>query len=243
MPADIHRILVVDDEVDLVESIAYSLKKGGYAVDVSHNGKEALSVAFSTKPDLILLDVMLPEVPGTEVAARLRTNPITASVPIIMLTAKGEEVDQLVGLAVGADDYIAKPFSMRVLMARIAALLRRADRSPPAQGNQLHANGIVINLDTHEVRVDGELAHLTLTEFRILAALLQTRDKVLSRTALMTRAMGPGVTVTDRTIDVHITAIRRKLGPHAGIIETVRGVGYRVLPTAPKNPASHDASS
>lgn len=242
MPPATPRILIVDDEVDLVESIAYSLKKGGYEVAVSHNGKEALAVAISARPDLVLLDVMLPELPGTEVAARLRTNPATATIPIIMLTAKGEEVDQLVGLAVGADDYIAKPFSMRVLMARIAALLRRADRAAPPEGNLLRAQGVCINLDTHDVRVDDAPAHLTLSEYRILAALIQGQGRVLTRAALISRAMGPGVMVTDRTIDVHITALRRKLGAYAPMIETVRGVGYRIMPGT-DIPGSADASS
>ena len=143
-----------------------------------------------------------------------------------MLTAKAEEVDQLVGLTVGADDYITKPFSVKVLVARIEAVLRRSNKSWSDQ-KALTLGPIEVNLETHEVMVDAQPVKLTLTEFRILASLVQAAGRVLSRSVLMSKAMGPGVTVTDRTIDVHVTAIRKKLEGHAGIIKTVRGVGYR----------------
>lgn len=224
-------ILVVDDERDLVESLVYTLGKAGYQTAVAATGRAALDAVASRRPDLVLLDIMLPELSGTEVAARLRTNPQTADLPIVMLTAKGEEVDQIVGLTVGADDYIPKPFSMKVLLARIEAVLRRSGRSSaPAEQRLLSMGPVQVNLETHEASVDGELVKLTLTEFRLLASLIQASGRVLSRGVLMSKAMGPGVMVTERTIDVHVTAIRKKLGPASPIIKTVRGVGYRATP-------------
>jgi two-component system phosphate regulon response regulator PhoB len=222
-------ILVVDDENDLVELLMYNLAKAGYAPRSARNGRQALEQVAQKIPDLIVLDIMLPELTGTEITSRLRTNPATAHIPIVMLTAKGEEVDQIVGLTVGADDYITKPFSMKVLLARVDAVLRRT--SPAARGDvptiALRMGPIEIDPDTHQVTVDAQPIKLTLTEFRLLAALVQANGKVLNRAILMAKAMGPGVTVTERTIDVHVTSIRKKLGEHANIIKTVRGVGYR----------------
>lgn len=220
-------VLIVEDEKELAELVAYNARKAGYETTLAHSGRAALDAVAQNMPDLVLLDVMLPELSGTEVAGRLRANPATAALPIIMLTAKGEEVDQLVGLTVGADDYIPKPFSMKVLMARMEAVLRRSQRAT-ANRRSLSLGGVEVDLETHECFVDGEPAKLTLTEFRLLSALMQAGERVLSRSTLMARAMGPGVTVTERTIDVHVTSIRKKLGARAGIVKTVRGVGYRV---------------
>jgi two-component system phosphate regulon response regulator PhoB len=219
-------VLVVDDERELAELLAINLSRAGYRTTVVHDGRSALARARELRPDLILLDVMLPELTGTEVAARIRTDPATSGIPIIMLTAKSEEIDQLVGLTVGADDYITKPFSVKVLLARVEAVLRRASRAGPEDA-PLRLAGVQIDLATHEVTVDGEPARLTLTEFRLLAALAQANGRVLTRHHLMSKAMGPGVTVTERTIDVHMTAIRKKLGKYGSLIRTVRGVGYR----------------
>jgi two-component system phosphate regulon response regulator PhoB len=220
-------ILIVDDERDLVELVGYNLKKAGFDISVAFNGKQALDLIAKRLPDLILLDVMLPELSGTEVASRIRSNPHTAGIPIIMLTAKGEEVDQIVGLTVGADDYIPKPFSMKVLTARVQALLRRTARSD-SSASLLQVGEVTLNLETHQVHRGGETIKLTLTEFKLLAALAQESGRVLNRQRLIARAMGAGVTVTERTIDVHMTAIRKKLGPTCPIIKTIRGVGYRV---------------
>jgi DNA-binding response OmpR family regulator len=226
-------ILVVEDEKDLAELLQYNLRRAGYDVQIVGNGRTALEAVAARKPDLILLDIMLPELSGTEVASRLRSNAATASIPIIMLTAKGEEVDQIVGLTVGADDYVTKPYSTKVLMARIEAILRRSARGSAASSANLASLGPVsINSDTHEAFVNGEAIKLTLTEFRLLASLVQANGRVLTRAALMNRAMGHGVTVTERTIDVHVTAIRKKLGVHSGMIRTVRGVGYRITEQA-----------
>lgn len=223
-------ILIVDDERDLVELLTLNLQKAGYQTSFALNGRQALAALDASIPDLILLDLMLPELSGIEVARRIRTGPRTADVPIIMLTAKGTEADQLAGLNVGADDYVAKPFSMRVLLARIEAVLRRIATpagSPP--GKLLTLGGIVLDTQTHQATVDDQPIKLTLTEFRLLCALIQASGRILSRAVLMQKAMGPGVTVTERTIDVHVTAIRKKLGSHAGKIKTVRGVGYRMV--------------
>ena len=220
-------ILIVDDERDLVELVGYNLRKAGFDIAVAFTGRQALESVARRAPDLILLDVMLPELSGTEVASRIRSNPQTASIPIIMLTAKSEEVDQIVGLTVGADDYIPKPFSMKVLTARVQALLRRVARSNVGDAN-LRFGDLSINLETHEVLLADEPVKLTLTEFKLLAALAQESDKVLNRQRLIAKAMGAGVTVTERTIDVHMTSIRKKLGAASGIIKTIRGVGYRL---------------
>lgn len=222
-------ILVVEDERDLSDLIVYNLKKAGFDAHAVSNGRLALESLTDRIPDLILLDVMLPELSGTEVASRLRSSPATAHIPIIMLTAKGDEVDQLVGLKVGADDYIPKPFSIKLVIARIEAVLRRSDRSMGGS-RTVEMAGVSINNDTHEISVDGEAVKMTLTEFRLLAALIEAGGRVLSRSVLMGRAMGPGITVTERTIDVHLTAVRKKLGKKAGIVKTVRGVGYRATP-------------
>lgn len=227
--SDRHHLLVVEDDRDLSELLSYNLSRAGYEVSVASTGKKALDMIATRHPDLILLDIMLPEVSGTDIARFVRSTPATAWIPIIYLTAKGTESDQIAGLAGGADDYIAKPFSMKVVIARIEALLRRAVRSQAAD-RSLVMGRVRIDFDTHEVFVAGEEAKLTLTEFRLLAALLQAGGRVLSRGALIDRAMGPGVAVTERTIDVHLTAVRRKLGDQAGLIKTVRGLGYRATP-------------
>lgn len=224
------RILVVEDQRDLAEMLVYNLERAGFAATAVHDGRAALQeLEKGQLPDLMLLDVMLPELSGTEVAARVRANSRTANLPIIMLTAKTEEVDQLVGLTIGADDYITKPFSTKVLLARIEAVLRRMrlPATPPAPENSLRLGTVELNLDTHQATVSGELVRLTLTEFRLLAALLAGKGRVLSRSHLISQAMGPGILVTERTIDVHMTAIRKKLGEAGSLIHTVRGVGYR----------------
>ncbi|MGD9790196.1 MAG: response regulator [Phycisphaerales bacterium] len=219
-------ILIVEDERDLADLIAYNLEKAGYATSVANAGRRALEIVEQTPPDLIILDLMLPELSGTEIATRLRSTPRSASIPIIMLTAKTSEAEQLTGLALGADDYITKPCSMKVLAARVAAVLRRSE-STPKPDSALRLGPISVDLTTHEAQVNAQTLKLTLTEFRLLASLLQAGGRVLSRAALMSKAMGPGVTVTERTIDVHITAIRKKLGASGSMIRTVRGVGYR----------------
>lgn len=220
------RILVVEDERDLADMLVYNLRLVGFEATAVHDGRTAWEAVLQDRPDLVILDLMIPELSGTEVASRIRTNPATTSIPIIMLTAKSDEIDQVVGLTVGADDYVTKPFSFKVLKARIDAVLRRAAHTTTT-GSVLRLGPITLNLETHEVSVGGQATHLTLTEFRLLAAMIQAGGRVLSRQHLMSRAMGPGITVTERTIDVHVTSIRKKLGEHADLVRTVRGVGYR----------------
>lgn len=226
------RILVVEDEKDIVEMISYNLKRNGYDPVIARDGNEALAAVARETPDLVLLDLMLPGIDGTEVARRLKSDPETASLPIIMLTAKSEETDVVVGLTLGADDYVTKPFSIKILLARMANVLRRGEGpSTPASGEILRAGPLSIDTSRHEVLLNDEPVKLTLTEFRLLAALVNARGRVLTRNTLMDKAMGEGIFVTDRAIDVHVTAIRKKLGEHAWLVHTVRGVGYRLLET------------
>jgi DNA-binding response OmpR family regulator len=227
-------ILVVDDEKDLVDLIAYNLQRNGYGVLSAHNGNDALEIAQRERPDLVVLDLMLPGVDGTEVARRLKADSRTASVPIVMLTAKGEETDVVVGLTLGADDYVTKPFSMKILLARLSTVLRRAEQAAAGaaagagEGGLLKAGPLTIDTAKHEVLVNGEPVRLTLTEFKLLTALVAARGRVLTRDQLMDKAMGADVFVTDRAIDVHVTSIRKKLGSANWLVRTVRGVGYRL---------------
>jgi DNA-binding response OmpR family regulator len=222
------RILIIEDELDMAELIAMRLKKEGYAVDVAHDGAEGLKQAQASPPDLILLDLMLPGMSGTDVAQQIRNDPRTSSVPIIMATAKSEESDVVVGLHLGADDYVTKPFSMSVLAARVGAVLRRSGSNGGNGKGHIKVGPIRIDRDRHEVNVDGEQVKLTLTEFRLLAALAAARGRVLTRNQLIDQAIGMDAVVTDRTIDVHLTSLRRKLGDGRKYLKTVRGVGYRM---------------
>jgi two-component system phosphate regulon response regulator PhoB len=218
-------IMVVEDENDLAELVCFHLEKEGYACRKFNDGSQALAEVKRQTPDLILLDRMLPKTPGDEVAIRLKRDPRTAHIPIIMLTAKAEETDQLVGFALGADDYIAKPFSMKLLVARVAAVLRRREAAEQ-EGETMSVGPITLDRSRHEVTIDGSPVQLTATEFRVLAALMGARGRVLDRDQLIDTVLGSGVAVTNRTIDVHVAALRKKFGLAAGWIQTVRGVGY-----------------
>ena len=222
------KILVVDDERDLVELISLNLTRNGYEVVPAYDGTTGLDSARKHKPDLIIMDVMMPGLSGRDVTMALKQDADTAHIPILMLTAKTEETDIIVGLSMGADDYVTKPFSMKVLMARVAAVLRRKAAAEPSQ-TMLSTGPVVIDQSKHEVTVQGKPINLTPTEFKLLTALVGARGRVLSRDQLMDRAMGTDVFVTDRAIDVHITAVRKKLNDYAWMIHTVRGVGYRLL--------------
>jgi DNA-binding response OmpR family regulator len=226
------RILVVDDERDIVDLVRYNLNKNGYEALVATDGQQALQMAAREMPDLIILDLMLPGLHGTEVARRLKADARTAQIPIVMLTAKGEETDVVVGLTLGADDYVTKPFSIKILLARLATVLRRADAGGAESVPALKAGPLAIDTSKHEVTIEGESVKLTLTEFKLLCALVGARGRVLTRDQLMDKAMGADVFVTDRAIDVHITAIRKKLGKANWLVHTVRGVGYRLRESA-----------
>lgn len=218
-------ILIVEDEADLAEVLCYHLEREGYACRQAPDGALALAEVRRQVPDLIVLDRMLPKASGDEVVVRLKRDPQTASIPVIMLTAKAEETDELVGFALGADDYVTKPFSPKLLLARIAAVLRRREAAT-GEAEVLSAGPITLDRSRHEVTVSGSPVALTATEFRVLAALMAARGRVLDRTQLIDTVLGSGVAVTNRTIDVHIAALRKKLGSAAGWIQTVRGVGY-----------------
>lgn len=218
-------ILIVEDENDLADLLVYHLQKEGYQCRRAADGDRALAEAHRQPPDLVLLDRMLPKLSGDEVATRLKRDARTAHVPIIMLTAKAEDTDELVGFALGADDYVRKPFSIKLVLARISAVLRR-ERRAAAETEALSGGPIVLDRGRHEVTADGVRVELTAMEFRILAALMTARGRVLSRDQLIDETLGPGATVTSRTMDVHIAALRRKLGEAGGCIQTIRGVGY-----------------
>ncbi len=227
-------ILVVEDETDLANTLSYHLKRGGFACRLAGDGQTALAEAQRQPPDLILLDRMLPRMSGDDVAMRLRSDPRTARIPIIMLTAKAEESDELVGFALGTDDYVRKPFSIKLLLARIQALLRRQEET--TQPAEVLAEGpFVLDRGRHEVTLDGRPVVLTPMEFRLLGVMMTARGRVLSRNQLIDAVLGTGAAVTDRTIDVHVASLRKKLEPAGNWIQTIRGVGYafRVPPEEP----------
>jgi len=224
-------ILVVDDEPDLVEVVRYNLEQAHYRVVTATSGSAALKQARKANPDLIVLDIMLPDLFGTEVCRTLRTDPRTRAIPIIFLSAKGEEVDRIVGLELGADDYLTKPFSPRELVLRISAILRRATTSDGEHDTTLvEAGQIRLDADSHQVWVAGTDVELTATEFRLLETLLRHPGRVFSRDQLLDRVWGITAEVTTRTVDTHINRLRDRLGAHAEQVETVRGVGYRLRP-------------
>jgi len=219
-------VLVIDDEKDLLELVRYNLTKEGYDVIAAQKGEAGLEIAFQHKPDLILLDVMMPGMDGLEVCRRLRGDERTGRIPLIMLTARGAESDRVVGLELGADDYVTKPFSPRELIARVRAVMRRVHAAAEPREVRRHGD-LVLDSGRHEVTYRGKPIPLTATEFRILEYLLSRPGRVLSRSDILESALGDDVAVTDRTVDVHVTAIRRKLGRAGELLETVRGFGYR----------------
>lgn len=221
------RILVVDDEDDLCEILKFNLETEGYAVDTASSGEEALERVASTDYQLILLDVMMGGMSGFAVARRLRDDDRTSHIPIIFLTAKGTESDKVTGFNLGADDYISKPFSIREVMLRIRAVLRRTASSQPQQtGEQLRFKGLVVDLDRKMVTVDGQEVPFTKTELGILCTLLEQPRRVFSRHDLIRRIWPTDVLVSDRTVDVNITRVRKKLGPYAEYLTTRLGFGY-----------------
>jgi two-component system phosphate regulon response regulator PhoB len=220
-------ILVVDDEEDIIELVSYNLAKAGYRVTSVTSGEDAIKSARSKLPDLVLLDLMLPGVDGLEVCNTLKRDHRTANIPVVMLTARGEEADIVSGLELGADDYITKPFSPRVLLARIKAVLRRKMRAPTEEQAVIKLKDLVVHPGRHEVTVRGKRADLTSTEFRILHLLARRPGWVFTRQQIIDAARGEDYAVTDRSVDVHISGLRKKLGPHGKQIETVHGVGYR----------------
>jgi two-component system, OmpR family, alkaline phosphatase synthesis response regulator PhoP len=220
-------ILVVDDEEDILELVRYNLKREGYRVLCSKSGEEALDMARSEQPDLIVLDLMLPGMDGLEVTKALKSSEQTKDIPIVMLTAKGEEPDIVAGLELGADDYVTKPFSPRILAARVRAVLRRKLKELPEDASVLRIQDLVIHPGRHEVLSKGEAVQLTFTEFGILHYLAKRPGWVFTRTQIVDAVKGDDYPVTDRSVDVQIVGLRKKLGSAGKYIETVRGVGYR----------------
>ena len=220
-------VLVVDDEEDILELVKYNLAKEGFLIECAATGEEALAAARTKRPDLVVLDLMLPGIDGLEVCRRLKKDPKTEGLPVVMLTAKGEEADVVTGLELGADDYVTKPFSPRVLTARVRAVLRRKSKPAPDESSMLAVEDITIDPGRHEVLVKGKAVDLTLTEFRILHHLARRPGWVFTRWQIVEAARGTDAAVTDRSVDVHIVSLRRKLGTLGERIETVRGVGYR----------------
>lgn len=218
-------ILVVDDEPDIVEIIQYNLEKSGFDVVVAADGPAALEKARDETPDLIVLDLMLPGLEGTDVCRILKQDERTRSIPILMLTAKSEEIDRIIGLELGADDYVVKPFSPREIALRIRNILRR--RSAPETPGPVRAGPLVIDVEGHHVSVSGSTVSLTATEFKLLAVLFQRRGRVQTREELLDVVWGYDYMGYGRTVDAHIKRLREKLGEAAGMVETVRGVGYR----------------
>jgi two-component system, OmpR family, alkaline phosphatase synthesis response regulator PhoP len=221
------KILAVDDEEDILELLRFNLAKEGFAVVCAASGEEALKTALSQRPDLILLDLLLPAMDGLEVARRLKREDATKEIPIIMVTAKGEEADIVTGLEVGAEDYITKPFSRKVLIARVRAVLRRKASGPADDQEVVSVHDLTIHPGRREVLVKGKPVVLTFTEFGILSFLARRPGWVFTRSQIVDAVKGDGYFVTDRAVDVQIVGLRKKLGSAANVIETVRGVGYR----------------
>ena len=221
------KILAVDDEEDILELLTFNLTREGYQVAGAATGEAALQAVPREMPDLIILDLMLPGIDGLEVARRLKSDPAAKNIPIIMLTAKGEEADIVTVLELGADDYITKPFSPRILAARVKALFRREVKDSLDESSVIHIHDIVIHPGRHEVTVQGQPVPLTFTEFGILQYLAARPGWVFTRAQIVDAVRGDDYFVTDRSVDVQIVGLRKKLGEAGKTIETVRGVGYR----------------
>jgi two-component system phosphate regulon response regulator PhoB len=221
------RIMVVEDHAQTRELLQYNLAAAGYDVRSAGAGELGLDIMSRWRPDLVLLDIMLPEMDGLEVCRRLKQVPVLRSVPVIMLTARGDEVDRVVGLELGAEDYVVKPFSPRELLLRIKNALRRAGAEPAAVEDVWRHEGLVVNFAAHEMEVDGQKRQLTATEHRLLKELVQARGRVLSRDRLLDTVWNTDFEGASRTVDTHMRRLRAKLDNYAECIETVRGVGYR----------------
>jgi two-component system phosphate regulon response regulator PhoB len=221
------RILVVEDDDDILQLLQYNLAKDGYRVTGVISGEEALKAVKLSAPDLVLLDLMLPGIDGLEVCRSLKRDERTSNIPIIMLTAKGEEADIVTGLELGADDYVTKPFSPRVVLARVRTVLRRRHPEPSATEPPIKIHEMVIHPGHHEVLVEGQPLDLTVTEFRLLYMMASRPGWVFSRAQIVKGVHGDDYPASDRSVDVQVVSLRKKLGPCGKYLETVRGVGYR----------------
>ena len=222
------RIVVVEDEPDIAAVIRYNLRREGFQVSCSGRGDDGLVLIRAQSPALVVLDLMLPGIDGLAVRRQLKADPITQDIPIIIVSAKGEEADIVIGLEIGADDYLAKPFSPRELLARVKAVLRRGSATSHDVQERIVVGDVVLDIARHEFRVGGKLTKVTATEFRLLTYLASQPGRAFTREQLLNRTVGKGVVIVDRNIDVHIRAIRKKLGDSGHLIQTIRGVGYRL---------------
>jgi len=227
------KILLIDDEPDVLDMVELNLKSSGFKVSSAQDGEVGIRKARDEQPTLIVLDLMLPRMSGLEVCKNLKKDPATMGIPVIMLTAKSDEVDRIVGLELGADDYVTKPFSPRELVLRIKSVLRRA-RSETVKQERMQLGELVLDMARHEVMVDGAPVNLTATEFRLLSVLMERRGRVQSRDRLLNDVWGYESVIDTRTVDTHVRRLREKLGSLAEYVETIRGVGYRMSeePTA-----------
>ena len=220
------QVLVVDDEPDILELVRFALTQEGFTVTTATTGQEALDALKGSQPDAVVLDLMLPDISGTEVCRRIRSNAEMATLPILMLTARSEELDRVVGFELGADDYVTKPFSPRELTLRVKAVLRRSG-GPKDEARRLAHGPLVLDLERHRCTVSDEAVELTAKEFGLLATLMSRPGRVMSREKLLDEVWGADIAVTHRTIDTHLKRLREKLGEAGNLIDTVRGVGYR----------------
>lgn len=226
---DAFKVLIIEDEADIQALLSHNFQQGGWRVEACGNGAEGLKRAKEKKPDLIILDLMLPGMDGFEVCRSLKNDPGTKAIPIIMLTAKGEEIDKVVGFELGADDYMTKPFSPRELLLRSKAVLRRGPKDEAAEdsGKQIKFGELLIDLARHRVSIAGKEIELTAIEFKLLKYLLETKGRVQTRDTLLDKVWGYDAFVTTRTVDTHVKRLREKLGKLENYVETVRGIGYR----------------
>ena len=220
-------LLIIEDDPDIVELVQYNLEREGFRVQSARDGERGLQEASATHPSLILLDLMLPGMEGLEVCRTLRQNRNTRRIPVVMLTAKGEETDVVLGLEMGADDYVTKPFSPRELAARVRAVLRRAEAAADGESTRLQLGPLLIDSERYQAWLHGKLLNLTLSEFRLLHALATSPGRVFTRDQLVDRITAGECIVTDRNVDVHVSSLRKKFGDDGDLIVTVRGVGYK----------------
>ncbi|MCB1215008.1 MAG: response regulator transcription factor [Deltaproteobacteria bacterium] len=227
------KVLIIEDERDIAELISYNLKEAHFETRSCHNGREGLLEAQRYQPHLIVLDLMLPDMNGLEVCRQIKSHHKLKAIPILMLTAKGEETDRIVGLELGADDYVTKPFSPRELLLRIQAILRRSEAKPKAKEKEILEFGLLrLDEERFEASVEGKFIELTALEFKLLKYLLNNKGRVASREALLEKVWGHQAYLNTRTVDTHIKRLRAKLGPAGSYIETIRGMGYRMIERA-----------
>lgn len=222
------RVLVVDDESDVADLVAYNLMAKGFDVETVSDPTRSIAVARSFMPDLVVLDVMMPEINGTQICRMLRADPKLKQIPVVFLTAKVEENDRILGLEIGADDYICKPFSTKELVLRVQNIMRRSEGKGADEPVKLIAGAIELDVDRHEVKINGEVVELTATEFKLLHLLMERRGRVQTREHLLLNVWNYETEIETRTVDTHVRRLREKLGSEADWIETIRGVGYRL---------------